>query len=118
MISPEQPPSQQAHAAGAMHIRGDKTPGGFEIGEQRSALAHCLEIVDLQIDAGFAGDSQQMEDGVGRSSGRGHGCDGVFKRIASQDVARVNSFAQHIQYDLAAIEGNLILLANPLQGRC
>ena len=118
MISAQQAPGQQAHAAGAMHIGGHKTSGGFQIGEQRSALADGLKIVDLQIDFGFARDSQQMQHGVGRSAGRGHGCDRIFKRIASENIARANSLLQQIQHDFAAIESDLILLRHPSRARC
>ena len=51
---------QQTNAAGAMHVGGDDSSGRFEIGEYGSALADRLKIVDLESDAGFSRDREQM----------------------------------------------------------
>ena len=59
---------------------GHVFPGGLEIGEQRSALADSLEVLDFQIDFSFARDRQQMQHGVGRAAGGGYGRNRVFKR--------------------------------------
>ena len=40
---------QEAIATGLMHIGGDKTARGFEVGENRSAFADRLEIIDVEV---------------------------------------------------------------------
>ena len=110
MVSVQQSPGQQAHSACVVHVRRHKTSGRLQIGKQRRALAHLLKIVNLQIDVSFARDGQQVQHCVSRSAGCSHGCDRIFECIARKDFSRTDSLLQQIQYYLAAVESNLVLL--------
>ena len=60
VLSPKQAASQQAHASGPVHIGGNKSPGGFQVSQERRALADFLEIVNIEWDARLASNRQKM----------------------------------------------------------
>ena len=60
----------QADAAGFVEVVGDVLAAGLHVGDQRRLLADAVEVVDVELDAGFAGDGQEVQHGVGRAAGR------------------------------------------------
>src|ERR1700719_1041911 len=110
VLSVQQAANEKADTAGAMHIGSNETSGRFEIREKRRALAYGLEIVDLQIDVGLAGNSQQMQNGIGGAAGGGHGSDGVIEGVTRENLPRTNFLLQYIQNHLSAVESDLIFL--------
>ncbi len=58
----------ELNAARAMQIGGGETAAGFEIGDDGRARADAIEVVDVEIDAHFMCDRQQVQHGVRRSA--------------------------------------------------
>ena len=54
-----------ANSAGAVHVGSDESARWLEIGQERSSLAHRLEIIDVELHPGFASDRQQVQHGIG-----------------------------------------------------
>ena len=75
----------QGRAACFVEIGGDETAAGFEVGENGRARADAVEVVDGKRNARFAGDGQQMQNGVRRTAGRGDSGDGVFDGSLGDD---------------------------------
>ncbi len=95
---------------GAIKVRSNEAAAGLEIGEQRGARADAVEVVDGELDAGFARDGQQVQHGVGRAAARGHAGNGVLQRVAGEDRARTQ-IAPHQLHDLhARLKPNIIFL--------
>ena len=59
----------QRHPAGGVEVGRDVVAAGLQVGQQRSAAGDCLEVVDLELDPGLAGDREQVEHAVGRAAG-------------------------------------------------
>ena len=78
---------QQADATGAVHVSSDKTSRGLQVGKQRRAFTDFLEIVDVQRDASFARDRQQVQDCIGRTAGGGNARDRVVESMARENVS-------------------------------
>src|SRR5579883_3042219 len=82
-----------------MHISSHKTAAGLQIAEQRNARANLVEVIDVEIDADFVRNREQVQDGVGRSAAGGDAGDGVLDRIARDDLLwlgiATNEFHDH-----------------------
>ena len=102
---------QHGDATGLVEVDGDVAPAGLEIAQQRRALADAVEVVDRELDAGLAGDREQVQDAVRRAPARGHGGDRVLERLAGDDVARARPAAQHVDDEPTGLEGDLALRA-------
>ena len=76
----------QWNAARFVKIVGDKPPAGFEVGDQRRALADTIEIIDGQFDASFARDGEQMQHRIGRAAGRRNRGNGILDRFTGNDL--------------------------------
>ena len=94
----------ELNATGFVQIVCDKTAARFEIRDERSARADPIEIVDGQLDAGFARDSQQVQHRIGGAARRGHRCDRVLDRFAGENLGRPEIAAQKIDHQFAGVE--------------
>ena len=71
-----------------------EAPARLQVGEQWRARTDTVEVINLQLDPCLAGNSQQVQDRVGRAASRGHGRDGIFDRFAGKDLRRAKVAAQ------------------------
>ena len=78
--------------------------GRLEIGQERHAVAHRLEILNGQRHAHGARHGNEMQHGVGRAAERHHDHHGVFEGPARHDVARFDVLFQQIPDGLAGIQ--------------
>ena len=78
----------ERHAAGLVEVDGDVLPAGLQVAQQRRALVDAVEVVDRELDAGLAGERQQVQDGVRRAAAHRDAGDRVLERVARDDVAR------------------------------
>ena len=106
----EQAAGEEANASGGVHVGGDEAAGGFQVGEDRGALADGLEIVDVERDSGLARNGQQVQHGVGGAAGGGHRGDGIFEGVGGEDIQRANSAAKQVHHHLAALQGDFFFL--------
>ena len=84
----EQPLGDERHAAGRVEVVGDVAAAGLEVAQQRRLLGDAVEVVDVELDAGFTCDGQQVQDAVRRAATRGDRGDRVLQRLLRDDVAR------------------------------
>ena len=105
-------------AAGAVHVSGHKAAGRLQIGQQRRAFADFLEIVDVQRNASFARNRQQVQYRVGRAAGGSHAGDRVFERMARQDVFADDALASADSSPLRRSRTRSGLFADPWRERC
>ena len=91
----------QLDAAGVIDVKRHVFPAGAKIGDDRRTFADRIEIVDLERDARFARDCEQMQHAIGGTAGTGRGCDRVLERIAREQIAWAHAAPQEIHHDLA-----------------
>src|SRR5262249_44694503 len=96
------------YASGGVQVGGEKSAAGFERGDDRSAAADGVKVVDPERDPRLASHGQQMKHGVGRASGGGDTGDGVFERRASENARGAYVAAQQIHYQPSAGESDLV----------
>src|SRR5882762_6106807 len=60
----EQPLGDDSHAAGVVHLGSRVVTPGPHVGEERCLARDLVELVDGQLDAGFLGDGEQVQDRV------------------------------------------------------
>ena len=89
-------------AACPVHIVGHKTPSWLQIGQQRGLPADAVEVVDHQINAGFLGDGQQVEDAVGGAAGHQNRRDRVLKRLPRHDIPGAHVIPHQVHHQLTA----------------
>ena len=90
----KQPAHHHRNAAHTIHITHHVSTEGLDVREQRHLRADAVEVLNVQVDLGFMGDRQQMQDRIGRAS-KGHDHrDGVFQGLPRDDVARGNAEAE------------------------
>ena len=99
---------QQSNASCAMHVRSHEASRGLEIGEQRSASADRLEILNVQLNSRFARNRQQVQNRIGRSARRRNGRDRIFESVARENIAGLDSVLQHVHHNLAAGERDVV----------
>ena len=111
-----QPLRQQANAARLVHIRGEETPGGHQIADERRALADRLDVIDGEGDACLAGNRQAVQHHVGRATaGRRRG-NGVLQRSAGDDLARRQVLLDHLHDEFARPKRDIVLVRCPSPG--
>src|SRR4030095_12598632 len=74
-----------------------------DVGDYRNLAAGGLEVVEPDVLAGATGQSDQVDDGIGRAAdGHGHG-DGVEEGLAAQDLRRRQVLPHHVDDAPAAL---------------
>ena len=93
-------------------------PPGFKISQERHLAIDPVEIVDVQLDAGFIARWQKMQHSIRRATGRGHRCDRILQRFARRRYwrGRRSRFKRSITI-LHALEGHVVLPFYPWAGR-
>jgi hypothetical protein len=61
----DQAAGDHADATRAVHLDGRILAAGHQVGDQGRGLADSVEVGQIQFDAGFVGERQQMQHGVG-----------------------------------------------------
>ena len=95
--------------AGGVQVGGDEAAARLQVGEQRRALGDPVEVVDLQLDAGLAGDREQVQHPVGRAAGGADAGDRVLQRLAGDDPARPQVLGEQAHRELADSLRDLVL---------
>src|SRR5579883_1703009 len=98
-----------------MHISSHKTAAGLQFAEQRNARANLVEVIDVEIDADFVRNREQVQDGVGRSAAGGDAGDGVLNSITRHDLFRLHVAADEFHYHSAALASDFELF--PIERR-
>ena len=83
----EEPPRDQPRPARRIEIGGDEAAARLQIREDRHAGVDAIEVLEAERHAHLARDRDQVQHGVGRAAGGGHGGDGVLERVAGDDAA-------------------------------
>ena len=101
----------QRDAAGGVEVDGDVAAAGLEVAQQRRALGDAVEVVDVELDAGLAGDGQQVQHAVGRAAAASRRGDRVLERrpCVMMSLGR-RPRAQHVHDELAGLDGDLRLV--------
>ena len=105
----EQAAGEQRRAAGAVQVERDVAAAGAQVADQRRGLGDAVEVVDVQLDAGFAGEREQVQHDVGRAAGRGGADDPVLQRALGQQVARAHAALEHVHDQAAGRPADLAL---------
>ena len=71
---------EQAHAAGAVHVRRDEAAAGLEIGEDGSLRENFVEFFERERNACVARDGEQVKHGVCGTAGGRHRRNRILQR--------------------------------------
>ena len=122
-VAIEQPLTQQQplHSGHATHVAQffhDIAARRLEVGQHRRAVGHFLEVVNGQRHIGGARHGDQVHHGVGGAAQCDDHRDGVLKRLARQDVRRLDVLLQQIEQRRAdAVAFGDLLRAGRRDGR-
>ena len=103
----EQALGDELVAAGRVEVGGDVPAAGLEVAQHRRALGDAVEVVDVELDAGLAGDGEQVQHAVRRAARRGDRGDRVLQRVLRDDVARAQAAVEHVHHELAGRDRDL-----------
>src|ERR1041385_227180 len=85
-LSIEQAFGDHGNSPGVMNVRSDVLARRLQVRKQRSPLAHLLEIINVEFHSHFARDREQMQNGIGRSSGTGPTRNGIVECLFGENV--------------------------------
>ena len=88
-------------AAGMVELFDRHRAARLDVGDEGRLLAEAVEVVQGQVDAGAAGDGDQVDDQVGAGAGGHQHLDGVLEGCRRHDVARLDVLV-HQLHDLEA----------------
>jgi hypothetical protein len=92
----EQALAEQTAPASAVDVDGRVAAPRLEVGDDRGAATHGIEVVDVEGDPDLAGYREQVQYEVGRASGRRAGGDTVLERLAGQEALRCEAALQQL----------------------
>jgi hypothetical protein len=95
----------------AVDVDGREAAPRLEVGDDRGAAAHGIEVVDAEGDPDLAGDREQVQHEVGRASGRGAGSDTVLERLTGKDALGREAALQQLHDQFAGTGAYLVLAA-------
>ena len=78
----------EPRAARAVQIGRDVATGWLQVAEHGNSFPNRLEVIDRERHTGGPRDGEEMQDRVGRPPDGHHDGDGVFERLASENLAR------------------------------
>ena len=96
--------------AGAVHVIRVPAAPGLHIGDDRRPRRDPLEVVDREREPEVARDGNEMENGIRRSAGRGHGGDGVLERLARHEGARRDVLPNELDREATGLVGGRFLV--------
>jgi len=103
----EEAPGHQAHAAGGVEVRSDETAEGLEVRQDGRAGADAVEGFQVEVNARFPGDGEEVQHGVGGTARGGHGGDGVLERGGGKKGAGAAVVAHQVQDEAAGGGGDI-----------
>ncbi len=99
------------HAADLIDVRHHVAAEGLQVAQVRDLVADPVEVLEVELDLGLAGDGQQVQDGVGGTT-EGHGDgDGVLERLLGHDVPGGDAEAEQVNHCFAGLAGKFITTA-------
>ena len=98
---------EQPRSTRAMEVGRNIAPAWFQIGNEGNAPADQVEVVERERNAGFPGDRQQVQDGVGRSAGRGHRSNRVVEGGPRDEPAGADALPDEIHHQRAGRSGDV-----------
>ena len=101
----EQRLHQHRNAADLVHVLGDITPAGLQVGDVGRALEHLGDVVQVEFDAALMRHGRQMQRGIGRTAGGGDDRGGILQRLAGDDVARADVALEQFHHRAAGRVG-------------
>ena len=84
----EQALGDHGDAARVVQVPRHVAAARLEVAQQRRLRGDAVEVVDVELHAGLAGDGEQVQHAVRRAAAHGDRRDGVLQRLAGDDVAR------------------------------
>ena len=107
-------------AAGGVEVGRDESAARLEVGKERHRRADAIEVLEAQRHAGLLGDRHQVQDGVGRTAGRGDRGDRVLERGRRQNLPRPEAALQQVDDERAGLPRHVVLCRHPSPGpsRC
>ena len=112
----DEPLRNQRGSARCIEVGSRKSTARLEIGQEGDLAVDLVEIVDGQAHAGFAGDGQEVENGIRRASGRRDGRDGIFDRPSVMICRGRRSLFRRSMTSLPAFKGDVVLAAESMAG--
>ena len=99
----------RAHAAGSVDIlHMDRGEGGGYFGDMADALAHLVDIREVEIHTRFVGDRKHMQYGIGAASHRHIDGKGIVDRLFVQNIFDFELFAHRFVFgDFTDASGRL-----------
>jgi hypothetical protein len=86
---------ERANAADADEMGHAVFAERFHVGKERDAGTDGLEVIDPERDLGGMGDSEQVEDEIGRAAERGADGDAIFEGLSGEDIAGFDTLLEH-----------------------
>lgn len=86
----QEEPKQGRGTTNGHHVGHDVLATGLQVGQEGSAVADLLEVVDGQLDANGVGNGDQVQNGVGATTKDVDDNHGVLESLSREDVARAD----------------------------
>ncbi|SII46516.1 Uncharacterised protein [Mycobacteroides abscessus subsp. abscessus] len=93
------------HAADLEHVVHHVFAEGLDVAEVGNLVPDPVEVVEFEVDAGFGGDREEVEDGVRRPAEGHDDGDRVVQRLLRDDVLRSDALAQEVDDGLTGLAG-------------
>ena len=103
------------HAADSVEVAHVELAARLHVRDVRHLRRDSVEVLELQGNACFVGDGQQVQHSVGAAPERARDGNGILKRRLRHDLARRDAEPQQVHHGLARKDG--IVLAPPVDGR-
>src|ERR671921_1409577 len=110
-VGVEQPFAQKLAPTRAVDVYRGVAAAGLQVGDDRGAAAHAVEVVDIEGNPDLAGYGEQVEDEVGRATGGRPGGDAVLEGLAGQDAFRREVALEQLHDEGACTGADLVLAA-------
>lgn len=87
---------QSRGTTNAEQISHDVLAGGLQIGQEGDAVGDGLEVLNSELHANGVSDGDQVEDGIGRSTGDVDNNHGILESLAGQDITGTDVLGEQL----------------------
>ena len=101
----EQMLHHHGNPADAIEIAHVELATRLHVGDVRNLGGDPVEVVEMQLDAGFVGNGEQMKNRVRRAAERRRHRNGIFERLLGHDHPRCDPEVQHVDDSLTGATG-------------
>ena len=107
----EQALAEQLAPPGAVDVDGRVAASRLDVGDDRGAVAHGVEVVDVEWNPDLARYRQQVQHEVGRAARSRASGDAVLEGLAGQDAVRREAALKRVHHEPADLGADLVLAA-------